>query len=102
VRYWGSFWWDRGWDVLVPQLRSYGAGDEGLIPCTYGVYEQFDLYDLIIALGLDRKTLVIQGRAPAPQPPFSWRRTGTWREPEWTGSWRRAFMPTWERTQRPW
>ena len=62
VRYWGSFWWDRGWDVLIPQLRSYGAGDEGLIPCTYGVYEQFDLYDLIIALGLDRKTLVIQGR----------------------------------------
>ncbi len=62
VRYWGSFWWDRGWDVLIPQLRSYGAGDEGLIPCTYGVYEQFDLYDLIMALGLDRKTLVIQGR----------------------------------------
>lgn len=62
VRYWGSYWWDRGWDVLVPQLRSYGAGDEGLIPCTYGVYEQFDLYDLIMALGLDRKTLVIQGR----------------------------------------
>lgn len=62
VRYWGSFWWDRGWDVLIPQLRSYSAGDEGLIPCTYGVYEQFDLYDLIMALGLDRKTLVIQGR----------------------------------------
>ena len=62
VRYWASFWWDRGWDVLIPQLRSYGAGDEGLVPCTYGVYEQFDLYDLILALGLDRETLVIQGR----------------------------------------
>ena len=53
VWYWGSFWWDRGWDVLIPQLRSYGAGDEGLIPCTYGVYEQFDLYDLI--MGLEEK-----------------------------------------------
>ena len=62
ARYWASYWWDRGWDVLIPQLRSYGAGDEGTIPCTYGVYEQFDLYDLILALGLDRKTLVIQGR----------------------------------------
>lgn len=62
VRYWASFWWDQGWDVLIPQLRSYGAGDEGRIPCTYGVYEQFDLYDLVLALGLDRKTLVIQGR----------------------------------------
>ncbi len=62
VRYWGSFWWDRGWDVLIPQLRSYGEGEEGAVPCTYGVYEQFDLYDLILALGLDKETLVVQGR----------------------------------------
>ncbi len=62
VRYWGAYWWDRGWDVLIPQLRSYGAGDEGVIPCTYGVYEQFDLYDLILSLGLENETLVIQGR----------------------------------------
>lgn len=62
VRYWASWWWDRGWDVLIPQLRSYGEEGAGTIPCTYGVYEQFDLYDLILALGLDRNTLVIQGR----------------------------------------
>lgn len=62
VRYWASWWWDRGWDVLIPQLRSYGEEGAGTIPCTYGVYEQFDLYDLILALGLNRSTLVIQGR----------------------------------------
>ena len=62
VLYWASFWWDRGWDVLIPQQRSYGEADAGQVVVTYGVYEQFDLYDLILAAGLDRDTLVLQGR----------------------------------------
>ncbi len=62
VLYWASFWWDRGWDVLIPQQRSYAEADAGQIPCTYGVYEQFDLYDLILAAGLERDTVVLQGR----------------------------------------
>lgn len=62
VRYWASWWWDRGWDVLIPQLRGDGEAEGNAVPSTYGVYEQFDLYDLILAAGLDRDTLVIQGR----------------------------------------
>ena len=62
VLYWASFWWDRGWDVLIPQQRSYEAVDQGQELSTFGVYEQFDLYDLILAAGLDRQTLVLQGR----------------------------------------
>ena len=62
VLYWASFWWDRGWNVLIPQQRSYGETDAGQVACTYGVYEQFDLYDLILAANLDKDTLVIQGR----------------------------------------
>ncbi len=62
VRYWASFWWDRGWDVLIPQLRGDGEAVENAVPSTYGVYEQFDLYDLIQAAGLTGDTLVIQGR----------------------------------------
>lgn len=62
VRYWGSFWWDRGWDVLIPQMRGDGEAEGTAVPSTYGVYEQFDLYDLIQAANLTRDTLVIQGR----------------------------------------
>lgn len=62
VLYWASFWWDRGWDVIIPQQRGYGTVDTGQTPTTYGVYEQFDLYDLILAAGLEQDTVVIHGR----------------------------------------
>ena len=62
VLYWAPFWWNRGWNVLIPQQRSYSEADAGQVPCSYGVYEQFDLYDLILAAGLEQDTVVIQGR----------------------------------------
>ena len=62
VRYWAAFWWDRGWDVLIPQMRGDGGEESSGIPNTFGVYEQFDLYDLIRAAGLEGDTLVLQGR----------------------------------------
>jgi pimeloyl-ACP methyl ester carboxylesterase len=60
ARIWASWWWEQGWDVLIPEMRGDGA--EGMVPCTYGVYEQFDLYDLILAAGLQERTLAVQGR----------------------------------------
>ncbi len=62
VRYWASFWWDRGWDVVIPQMRGDGETLDAAVDNTYGVYEQFDLYDLILAAGLQGDTLVLQGR----------------------------------------
>ena len=56
-------WWDRGWSILLPEQRGYQApGESNGMPVTWGVYEQYDLYDLILAAGLREETLVVQGK----------------------------------------
>ena len=56
-------WWGRGWSVLLPEQRGYQApGESNGMPVTWGVYEQYDLYDLILAAGLREETLVVQGK----------------------------------------
>lgn len=60
---WAPYWWEQGYNVLIPGQRGYSApGNENYEPVTYGVYEQFDLYDLILALGLEEETVVVHGR----------------------------------------
>ncbi len=60
------WWWERGYGVLIPQQRGYQApGDSNVVPTTWGVYEQFDLYDLILAAGLEKETVLIQGKGSA-------------------------------------
>ncbi len=57
------WWWERGYGVLVPQQRGYqAAGEVNRVPATYGVYEEFDLYDLILAVGLDKETVLVHGK----------------------------------------
>lgn len=60
---WASFWQEQGYRVLIPVQRGYAdPGELNYTPTTYGVYEQFDLYDLISALGLTDETVVIHGK----------------------------------------
>ncbi len=56
-------WYARGWSVLIPDQRGYQTPAESNgMPVTWGVYEQYDLYDLIRAAGLTEEQLVVQGK----------------------------------------
>lgn len=60
---WASCWQEQGYRVLIPIQRGYAdPGDTNYTPTTYGVYEEFDLYDLIQALELTEETVVIHGK----------------------------------------
>ena len=60
---WAEFWQEQGYRVLIPVQRGYAdPGDTNYTPTTFGAYEQFDLYDLIMALGLADETVVIHGK----------------------------------------
>ncbi len=57
------WWWERGYGVLIPQQRGYlEPGETNRIPTTYGVYEEFDLYDLILSAGLAGDTVLVHGK----------------------------------------
>lgn len=57
------WWWEQGYGVLIPQQRGYQEpGDTNHIATTYGVYEEFDLYDLIRAAGLMEETVLIHAK----------------------------------------
>ena len=54
------WWWAQGYGVLVPQQRGYQEpGETNRISTTFGVYEEFDLYDLILAAGLTEETVLV-------------------------------------------
>lgn len=56
-------WWTRGWSVLLPEQRGYQTPAESNgMPVTWGVYEHYDLYDLIRSAGLTEETLIVQGK----------------------------------------
>ena len=60
---WAPFWQEAGWRVLIPVQRGYAdPGDTNYTPTTFGAYEQFDLYDLILALGLEDEEVVVHGK----------------------------------------
>lgn len=53
------YWWKKGYNVLIPRLR----GDSETVQfSTFGVYEQYDIYDLIKYLGLEDSRLILHGR----------------------------------------
>ncbi len=63
VQIWAPYWWDKGYNVLIPVQRGYAdASDVNYVPTTWGVYEEFDLYDLIRAAGLQSENLLIHGK----------------------------------------
>ena len=60
---WAQFWQEQGYRVLIPTQRGYAdPGDANYTATTFGAYEEFDLYDLIMALGLDEETVVVHGK----------------------------------------
>ena len=57
------WWWEQGWNVLIPEARGYQEpGETNRTPTTFGVYEEFDLYDLILAAGLTEDTVLVHGK----------------------------------------
>lgn len=60
---WAQFWQEQGYRVLIPVQRGYAdPGDTNYTPTTFGAYEQFDLYDLILTLGLEDEEVIIHGK----------------------------------------
>jgi len=60
------WWWEQGYGVLIPQQRGYqDPADRNIVPTTYGVYEQYDLYDLIIDAGLAEDLVLVQAKGSA-------------------------------------
>ncbi len=53
------WWWDGGYNILIPQLRGYSDKNQ---LTTFGEYEQYDLYDLIRAAGLEESRIIVHGR----------------------------------------
>ena len=57
------WWWEQGYGVLIPQQRGYlEPGETNRTPATFGVYEEFDLYDLILAAGLTEETVLVHAK----------------------------------------
>ena len=60
---WARFWQEQGYRVLIPVQRGYAdPGDTNYTPTTFGAYEEFDLYDLILTLGLEDEEVIVHGR----------------------------------------
>ncbi len=60
---WAPWWWEQGYGILIPTQRGYQSpGETNTRPTTWGVYEQFDLYDLIQAAGLSEETVLIHAK----------------------------------------
>ena len=48
-----AIWWQRrGFQVILPALRGHGGAVEA---STFGVFEQYDLYDLLCAIGKNQR-----------------------------------------------
>lgn len=54
------YWWEKGYNIIIPALtRPMG---EGVELTTFGVYEQYDIYDIIQAENLAGQKIVLHGR----------------------------------------
>jgi hypothetical protein len=52
------YWWEKGYNVLIPAMRGDGSDTEFT---TFGMYEQYDLYDLISEVCPDKR-IILHGR----------------------------------------
>ncbi len=54
------YWWEKGYNIIIPSLQRPKGTDASLV--TFGVYEQYDIYDIICAEGLKDSRVVLHGR----------------------------------------
>lgn len=54
------YWWEKGFNIIIPELKR--PMGEGVALTTFGVYEQYDIYDIICAEGLTEDTVILHGR----------------------------------------
>ncbi|MBR6522132.1 MAG: hypothetical protein IKT47_05650 [Oscillospiraceae bacterium] len=54
------YWWDKGYNVIIPSLER--PRGEGASLVTFGVYEQYDIYDIICAENLTESKVILHGR----------------------------------------
>lgn len=52
------YWWDKGYNVVITEMRGDGSDTEFT---TFGMYEQYDLYDVITKL-CPGKRIILHGR----------------------------------------
>ena len=54
------YWWGKGYNIIIPSLERPKGADASLV--TFGVYEQYDIYDIITAENLKDSKIVLHGR----------------------------------------
>lgn len=54
-----AWWLKQGYQVILPALRGHGGEVEA---SSFGVFEQYDLYDLLCTLGKDQRAVMAHGR----------------------------------------
>lgn len=54
-----AWWLKQGYQVILPALRGHGGAVEA---SAFGVFEQYDLYDLLCTLGKDQRAVRVHGR----------------------------------------
>ena len=54
------YWWDKGYNIIIPSLER--PKGEGASLVTFGVYEQYDIYDIICCEELLDSKVILHGR----------------------------------------
>lgn len=54
------YWWDKGFNIIIPTLKR--PMGEGVALTAFGVYERYDIYDIICAEGLEDDRVILHGR----------------------------------------
>ncbi len=54
------YWWEKGYNIIIPSLGR--TVDDGIKLFTFGVYEQYDIYDIIQAEKLRESKVILHGR----------------------------------------
>lgn len=54
------YWWNKGYNIIIPSLER--PKGEGASLVTFGVYEQYDIYDIICSEELLDSKVILHGR----------------------------------------
>ncbi len=54
------YWWQKGYNIIIPSLERPMGEEASLV--TFGVYEQYDIYDIVCAENLKDSKVILHGR----------------------------------------